>query len=106
MRAADQLAAALGQAILHSDRNAANRKGRMCGDDFIYTVRPAIGVMLWAANLIAKARNGFAADVVCRGAADDFAAVVSVIADCNDCEGHGYKAGLAALSKSILLPFQ
>jgi len=83
-QAPEQFAPTFSRTALDCHGYAVDGQRAVCGDDLVHAMRLATGVGLWAIHQIAKSGDCASADVVGRGTADDFAAVVGFVADCDD----------------------
>jgi hypothetical protein len=54
------------------------------GNDLVHTVRFAAGVGQWTVNFVAQSRDRFSPDVVIGRTADNCAAMIGFVSDCND----------------------
>lgn len=82
--AADQLASAFRRASFDRDGHPVDCKRVVGGDDLVYTVRFATRVGQRTINLITQSGDRFSPDVVVGRTANNCAAMIGFVSDCND----------------------
>ena len=82
--AANQFTPALRRASFDRNRHAIDGKCVVSGNDLVDTMWFAAGVGQRTVNLVTQSGDRFATDVVIGRAADDCAAVIGFVSDCDD----------------------
>ena len=98
--AADQLASAFCCAPFDSNRYAVNRDGITGGNDFVDAVWFSSGVELWTVDFISKPCDRAAMNILVGRAADDGSAVIGLVADGDDFQGHVVLLEVVDVSRS------